>query len=82
LKGVLKDDKPLKKNSPTSPAFKVRQIAGDVPTEKRKWVELIDAYAAFNDNEFVHWFFGKMTREQVGYFAYKHSDHHLRQFGC
>jgi hypothetical protein len=22
----------------------------------------------------------KMTKEQAGYFAYKHTDHHVRQF--
>ena len=24
----------------------------------------------------------RMTREEIGIFAYKHSDHHLRQFGA
>jgi len=28
----------------------------------------------------MHPFFGKMTKEQVGYLAYKHTDHHLWQF--
>ena len=82
LKGMLKDDKPLRKNSPTSPDFKVIETEGDVPGEKLKWIELIEAYETYNNEEFVHWFFGKMTKEQVGYFAYKHADHHLRQFGC
>ena len=27
-------------------------------------------------------FFGKLSKEQWGALAYKHIDHHLRQFGC
>jgi hypothetical protein len=81
LKRMLKDDKPMGRNAPTSSAFKVAEADGDVAAEKRKWIELISQYAHFSKNDFVHWFFGKMTREQVGQFVYKHSDHHLRQFG-
>jgi len=43
---------------------------------------LINEYSAYSfpDYSFVHPFFGKMTKEQIGYHAYKHIDHHLRQF--
>ena len=40
----------------------------------------MEEYAHFSNNDFVHWFFGKMTKEQVGYFVYKHTGHHLREF--
>lgn len=80
LRNLLKDEAPLKKNSPTSPDFKVAEISGDFEIEKHKWIELIEEYANFSNTEFVHWFFGKMTKEQVGQFIYKHTDHHLRQF--
>lgn len=80
IKNLLKDERPLKKNEPTSADFKVTETSGDVPAEKQKWMALMEKYASFSNNEFVHWFFGKMTKEQVGYFAYKHTDHHLRQF--
>lgn len=33
-------------------------------------------------DDFMHPFFGKITREQIGYLAYKHDDHHLRQFNA
>ncbi|HWJ91976.1 MAG TPA: DUF1569 domain-containing protein [Flavisolibacter sp.] len=82
LKNILKDEKPLQRNSPTSPAFKVTGPGGDVAREKRKWISLIEQYADFSNDDFEHWFFGKMTREQVGWFVYKHSDHHLRQFNA
>jgi len=80
LKNMLKDEKPMGKNAPTSPHFIVSEITGDVTSEKNKWIALINEYADFSNNELEHWFFGKMTKEQVGQFVYKHTDHHLRQF--
>ena len=81
LKSVLKDAAPLRKNSPTIPEFKVTGN-GDIEREKIKWISEITAYADFSNNGFLHPFFGKMTNEQIGYLAYKHADHHLRQFGA
>jgi hypothetical protein len=81
LKNLVKDEKPLKRNEPASPGFKVLKNNGDVFAERKKWISLIEAYAHFSNDDFVHGFFGKMTKEQIGYFAYKHTDHHLRQFG-
>jgi hypothetical protein len=79
LKNILKEENPFPKNAPTSGAFKVKEKIGDVTAEKNKWITLIEEYQDYS-NSFVHWFFGKMTKEEVGYFAYKHDDHHLRQF--
>lgn len=80
LKNMLKDETPLSKNAPTKPEFKITETNGDLSSEKKKWTDLIKAYAKFSNPDFEHWFFGKMTKEQIGYFAYKHTDHHLRQF--
>lgn len=82
LKNLLKDEKPLQKNAPTKDDFKVKDSEGDVQNEKKKWIALIQEYATYSNDNFEHWFFGKMTKEQVGYFVYKHTDHHLRQFNC
>ena len=82
LKKVLKDDSPLGRNSPTGAEFKVTETSGDIAAEKEKWISLIKQYDGFNNPVFVHLFFGKMTNEQIGYMAYKHADHHLRQFNC
>jgi len=79
LKNILSEDKDFPKNAPTSVLFKVKEISGDISAEKHNWIALIEQYDNYS-NEFVHWFFGKMTREQVGQFVYKHDDHHLRQF--
>ena len=80
LKNLIKDETPLKQNEPTSGAFKISEPNGNVSAEKKKWLTLMEQYGHFSNNDFVHWFFGKMTKEQIGYFVYKHTDHHLRQF--
>jgi len=84
LKSVLKDEKPLGRNTPTIPALKINRIGanGDVISERAKWVDLIQGYDHYSNTDFVHSFFGKMTKEQVGLLAYKHADHHLRQFNA
>jgi hypothetical protein len=79
LKNVLKDEAPLRRNTPTLPEFRIKDN-GDVESEKKKWIALIEQNAHFSNPDFVHSFFGKMTKEQVGQMAYKHTDHHLRQF--
>lgn len=79
LKNLL-SDQPFPKSAPTSNAFKVKEESGDVESEKKKWIALIQAYEHYS-NDYVHWFFGKMSKEQLGQFVYKHNDHHLRQFG-
>jgi len=80
LKNILKDEKPLRRNTPTLREFRIQEKDGDVRSEKAKWITLIEGYAHFSKQDFIHPFFGKMTKEQIGYLAYKHSDHHLRQF--
>jgi hypothetical protein len=80
LKSMIKDDKPLRRNVPTSAHFKVKEKYGDTESEKKKWIALIESYEHYSNPNFVHDFFGKMTIEQIGILAYKHTDHHLRQF--
>lgn len=81
LKQMLKDESPMPHNSPTLSDFKVKTVDGTFSEEKAKWMALIDEYGNFSNPGFVHWFFGRMTEEQIGQFVYKHIDHHLRQFG-
>ncbi|MEP7252375.1 MAG: DUF1569 domain-containing protein [Ginsengibacter sp.] len=80
LKNMIKDDNPVKKNMPTVPSFKIITLDGNVEVEKQKWIELIKEYGQFSNDDFIHPFFGKMHQEQIGILAYKHIDHHLRQF--
>jgi hypothetical protein len=81
LKGLIKDDRPIQRNMPSSSELVVNDnLNGSVEPGKKRWITLINKYAHYSDSEFVHPFFGTMTRVQIGHFAYKHSDHHLRQF--
>lgn len=82
LKKILKDDAPFGQNAPTSPLLKNATATGDIEQQKKEWINRINQYANFTNLNFVHPFFGPMTKEQIGFFSYKHNDHHLRQFGA
>lgn len=82
LKKVLKDEAPFQKNSPTSPALKTDNVDGNLEAKKEEWINRLKEYNNFNNPNFVHPFFGPMTKEEIGYLSYKHVDHHLRQFGA
>lgn len=83
LRVALKKGTPMRANSPTIPELMIKD-SGDFATQKKEWIERIRQYAAFKESEpaFIHPFFGKMNREQIGVLAYKHADHHLRQFNA
>lgn len=83
LKGILKDEAPMQRNQPTHPEFRITG-EGDLSQAKETWQELVRSYAglpASTFSQFVHPFFGKMEYEEIGQYVYKHTDHHLRQFG-
>ena len=80
LKGFLKDDRPLGRSTPTAPELKVTETNVDIAAGKARWIEMLEKNAQFLNPNFVHPFFGKMTKEQIGQLDYKHIDHHLRQF--
>ncbi len=80
LRSNTKDDKPIGKNMPAGKAFTVNEKEGNFQSEVLTWIEQINAYGNFSNDSFIHDFFGNMTKEQIGIFAYKHNDHHLRQF--
>lgn len=79
LKDLLKETTSFPRNAKTSKAF-IAIGAGNTPEEKTKLIALISEYGNYQHPYITHWFFGKMTAEQVGRFSYKHLDHHLRQF--
>ena len=83
LNASIKNEKPLDKNSPTHPDLKFTGT-GDVEPLKQLWVSLLKQYPtqqSIDYEGFIHPFFGKMDSTQISRFAYKHVDHHLRQFG-
>lgn len=82
LKSNVKDDTPIKKKMPAGRGFIIKEANGDLELQKKSWIELTESFENFSNPDFIHDFFGKMTEEQIGIFAYKHADHHLRQFNA
>ncbi|WP_291909004.1 DinB family protein [Chitinophaga sp. CB10] len=82
LRSLTKNDEPLKRSTPTDPSLKVSgNVVQTFPELKAKWITLLQEHEQHADTPIMHPFFGKMTGAQVGILAYKHTDHHLRQFG-
>ena len=79
LTKLLKDSSVLPKNQPTHPTFKMKGEF-DFDAEKSAWINLLQNYGKINMQELQHPFFGRMTVNEIGWYAYKHTDHHLRQF--
>ena len=80
---VLRDDNPMKRNSPTVPGFAITDHR-DFAAERQQLYKLIDRAVALGPSGCTvhpHSFFGRLTPEQWGILMYKHFDHHLRQFG-
>jgi hypothetical protein len=82
LKQVLRTPE-FRRNSPTIPEMRVTDTDIDLNEERNQLIALVNSYPQYGwpDNSFIHPFFGKMTREQIGKMAYLHLDHHLKQFG-
>ena len=83
INSILKNaNSNMGRNAPTATSFRVTEDVKNLEEEKEKWKLAMNRYATFSDDYFAHWFFGKMTKEELGQFIYKHCDHHLRQFNC
>ena len=83
LKKIVKDDKPLGKNSPTH-ADLIIKTTQDFTVEKEHLLALVERFKEKGEEEFenqVHPFFGKMSGREWNISTYKHFDHHLTQFG-
>ena len=81
---ALRDDKPMKRNSPTSPNRYVKDER-DFEVERRKVIGLVDRFSMAGPagvSAHPHSFFGRLTPDEWAILMYKHLDHHLRQFGA
>ncbi len=81
---VLRDNEPMRRNSPTIDGLIVRDDR-DLEAERARLHNLIDRFAAGGPaacTTHPHAFFGSLTPEQWSILMYKHLDHHLRQFGA
>jgi Protein of unknown function (DUF1569) len=82
---VLRDDKPMRRNSPSAPElFPADATKCDFGNERTRLVVAIDNFARQGPagcSRHPHPFFGTLKPEQWAILMYKHVDHHLRQFG-
>jgi len=80
---VLKNDEPMRRNSPTMKELIIRDER-DLGKERERLRGLIDRFAAAGPKGCTtnpHSFFGRLTPDEWAILTYKHLDHHLRQFG-
>jgi hypothetical protein len=72
---------PFPHNAPTAPALIARGTV-DFEAERRTVGELLESFA---NSDLPTWrnhpVFGPLTRDEWGVLAWKHVDHHFRQFG-
>jgi hypothetical protein len=79
---ALRDDAPMRRNSPTVPSLIVTDER-ELNVERDRLLQLIDRFAAAGPAGCAthpHSFFGPLTPAQWAVLQYKHLDHHLRQF--
>jgi hypothetical protein len=60
----------------------VKEKDGDIDLQKEKWIQRMNECATYNNPEFVHDFFGKMTKDRSDDLLINMLIIHLRQFGC
>jgi hypothetical protein len=82
---VLGNDKPMRRNSPSSPElFVADPTQCDLEIERARLISNIDSFVSSGDaccSRQPHPFFGPLKPQQWAILMYKHVDHHLRQFG-
>ncbi len=83
---VFRDDKPLRRNSPSIPdLFPANPVLSDFERERTQLIDAINSFTAKGAaccSRHPHPFFGPLQPEQWSILMYKHLDHHLRQFGA
>jgi hypothetical protein len=80
---VLRNEEPMRKNSPTVKVLLVKD-GRDFAAERIRLSGLIDDFAAAGPKGCTphpHPFFGPLAPDEWSILMYKHLDHHLRQFG-
>jgi len=82
---VFGDDKPMRRNSPSSPElFSVDAAQFKNKRERIQLIATIDSFVTKGSarcSQHPHPFFGPLQPQQCPILMYKHVDHHLRQFG-
>ena len=83
LKQVLLYLVPIPKNVPTAPEL-IARLPGEWTDEIARLEKAISTFSAQQTRRDwpPHPLFGRMSRRAYGVLAYRHTDHHLRQFGA
>jgi Protein of unknown function (DUF1569) len=83
IKHVILHVVPFPKGAPTAPELLV-PVEGDVDAIRSELVSLVERIGAGprEGDGPVHPLFGRLSFEEWGVATYKHTDHHLRQFGA
>lgn len=83
---VLGDDKPMRRNSPSSPElFSSDPAQCSFEQERAQLIAAVDAFVsrgAPGCSQHPHPFFGRLKPQEWAILTYKHLDHHLRQFAA
>lgn len=81
-KKIVSDDRPMLKNSPTSPNLRVPDQR-DMERERARLLSVLEKFSRGPSacTSHPHTFFGPMKPDEWAILMYKHLDHHLRQFG-
>ena len=74
---------PIPRNVPTAPELLSRE-PGAWEEEQDRFGQTLAAFCAQDSRAEwpTHPLFGRLSRRALGVLAYKHTDHHLRQFGA
>ena len=82
---VFRDDRPMRRNSPSSPElFSAGSTKCEFVSERSRFIAAIESFASQGPAScscYPHPFFGPLNPQQWAILMYKHVDHHLRQFG-
>jgi hypothetical protein len=82
--GLLKDEKPMARNTPTAKSLVITDER-DLVKECQRLTALIERFSSAGPQgctKHPHTFFGPLTPDEWARVMYKHIDHHLRQFGA
>ena len=80
---VLRNDEPMRRNSPTVEGLVVKDKR-DLEIEQKRLLGLISRFVTAGSNgcaQHPHSFFGPLTPNEWAILMYKHLDHHLLQSG-
>ena len=82
-KRKLFSPQPWARSLPTAPQFKISDER-EFEAEKEKLVRYINRFSneGYTITSTLHPFFGKLSSQEWAVLAYKHLDHHLKQFGA